>query len=135
MIALDTNVLVRFLVRDDEAQAVAARTLLSSLTADRPGFVCREVILELVWVLEKAYGFSREQISDVLEHLVSTDVLVVEAGADVARVAVLYGSGSAGFSDLMILAAAERSNALPLHTFDQKAALLEGVTLISCSKV
>ena len=134
MIALDTNVLVRFLVRDDEAQAAAARTLLSALTADHPGFVCREVILELVWVLERAYGFSREQIADVMEHLVSTDVLVIEAGADVARAAFTYGTGSAGFSDLMILAAAERSGSLPLHTFDQKAARQEGVTLIPCSK-
>ena len=134
MIALDTNVLVRYLVRDDEAQATTARSLLSSLTADQPGFVCREVILELVWVLERAYGYSREEIADVLEHLVSTDVLVVEAGADVARAAFSYGTGSTGFSDLMILAAAERSNALPLHTFDLKAARQEGVTLLSCSK-
>ncbi|MDE2847536.1 MAG: type II toxin-antitoxin system VapC family toxin [Gemmatimonadota bacterium] len=134
MIALDTNVLVRFLVRDDEAQAASARNLVSSFTVDKPGFVCREVILELVWVLERAYGFSREQIADVMEHLVSTDVLVVEAGADVARTAFSYGTGSPGFSDLMILAAAERSNALPLHTFDRKAARQEGVTLVSCSK-
>ena len=134
MIALDTNVLVRFLVRDDEAQAAAAATLISSLTADQPGFVSREVILELVWVLERAYDFSREQIADVLEHLVSTDLLVVEAGADVARAAYSYSTGSMGFADLMIRAAAERSSALPLYTFDQKAARLEGVALISCSK-
>lgn len=77
MIALDTNVLVRYLVRDDEAQAATARSLMSSLTADQPGFVCREVILELVWVLERAYGLSREDIADALEQLVSTDVLVI----------------------------------------------------------
>ncbi len=134
MIALDTNVLVRYLVRDDEAQAATARSLMSSLTADQPGFVCREVILELVWVLERAYGLSREDIADALEQLVSTDVLVIEAGADVAQAAFSYGTGSTGFSDLMILAAAERSNALPLHTFDRKAARQEGVTLLSCSK-
>ncbi len=134
MIALDTNVLVRYLVRDDEAQAATARSLMSSFTADQPGFVCREVILELVWVLERAYGLSREDIADALEQLVSTDVLVIEAGADVAQAAFSYGTGSTGFSDLMILAAAERSNALPLHTFDRKAARQEGVTLLSCSK-
>lgn len=134
MIALDTNVLVRYLVRDDEAQAATARSLMSSLTADQPGFVCREVILELVWVLERAYGLSREDIADALEQLVSTDVLVIEAGADVAQAAFSYGTGSTEFSDLMILAAAERSNALPLHTFDRKAARQKGVTLLSCSK-
>ena len=130
MIALDTNVLVRYLVRDDEAQAASARTLLGSLSVEKPGFVCREVILELVWILERSYGFPCDQIADVLEQLVSTEALVVEAAADVASVATRYGKGESGFSDLMILVAAERSGALPLHTFDQKAARLEGVTLI-----
>ena len=130
MIALDTNVLVRFLVRDDEPQAASARTLLASLSAEKPGYVCREVVLELVWVLERAYGFPREEIADVLEQLVSTEELVVEAGTDVARAAFRYGSGEAGFSDLMILAAAERSHALPVYTFDQNSARVEGVSLL-----
>ena len=130
MIALDTNVLVRFLVRDDEEQASAANELLSSLTVDRPGFVCREVVVELVWVLERAYGFPRDQIADVLEHLVSTEVLVIEAADDVAQAAFRYRAASAGFSDLMILAAAERAQALPMYTFDQKAARQEGVVLL-----
>ncbi len=130
MIALDTKVLVRFLVRDDEKQASAANELLSSLTVDRPGFVCREVVVELVWVLERAYGFPRDQIADVLEHLVSTEVLVIEAADDVAQAAFRYRTVSAGFSDLIILAAAERAQALPMYTFDQKAARQEGVVLL-----
>ena len=130
MIALDTNVLARYLVRDDAKQAKAARALLESLTAERPGYVCREVTVELVWVLERAYGYSRDQIAAVLEQLVATEGLVVEAADDVARAAFRYRSGSVGFSDLMILAAAERSGAHPLYTFDQKAARLEGVTLL-----
>lgn len=131
MIALDTNVLVRFLVRDDEKQAAAANELLSSLTVDEPGFVCREVVVELVWVLERAYGFARERIADVLEHLVSTEVLVVETAEDVALTAFRYRAGGVGISDLMTLAAAERAQALPVYTFDQKAARQEGVTLLS----
>ncbi len=130
MIALDTNVLVRFLVRDDEKQAAVANELLSSLTVEEPGFVCREVVVELVWVLERAYGFAREQIADVLEHLVSTEVLVVETAEDVALTAFRYRSGNVGISDLMILAAAERAHTLPVYTFDQKAARQEGVKLL-----
>ena len=130
MIALDTNVLVRFLVRDDEEQASAAHELLTSLTAEAPGFVCREVVVELVRVLERAYGFPRDQIADVLEDLVSTEVLVVEAAGDVATAAFRYRDGGAGFSDLMIRAAAERKQALPVYTFDQKAARQGGVALL-----
>ena len=63
MIALDTNVLVRYLVRDELRQAEAARGLLESLTSERPGYACREVVVELVWVLERAYGFPRDRIA------------------------------------------------------------------------
>ncbi len=130
MIALDTNVLARYLVRDDAEQAEAARSLLESLTVDRPGYVCREVTVELVWVLERVYGYSRDQIATILAELVATEGLVIEAADDVGSAAFRYRMGGAGFSDLMILAAAERTGAQPLYTFDQKAARLEGVTLL-----
>ena len=130
MIALDTNVLVRYLVRDDLQQAEAARTLLESLTVERPGYVAREVTVELVWVLERAYAFSRDQIATILEELTATAGLVIEEAHDVARAALRYRAASAGFSDLMILAAAERSSARPLYTFDRKAAQLDGVTML-----
>ena len=130
MIALDTNVLVRYLVRDDRQQAEAARTLLESLDAGRPGYVCREVAVELVWVLRRAYGFPRDRIAVILEELTATEGLIVESADEVVRSAFRYRKGGAGFSDLMILEAAERSGALPLYTFDQKAARLEGVELL-----
>ncbi len=130
MIALDTNVLVRYLVRDDEQQAESASALLESLTTERPGYVCREVVVELVWVLERAYGVSRERIATILQQLVATRNLVVEASDDVARAAFRYRTGGPGFSDLMILAAADRSGARPPYTFDRKAARTEGVELL-----
>ena len=54
MYLIDTNVLVRYLVRDDRQQAEAARALLQSVTAEKPAYACREVVVELVWVLERA---------------------------------------------------------------------------------
>ena len=130
MIALDTNVLVRYLVCDDMEQANTARALLESLTPASPGYVCREVTIELVWVLERAYVFSRDRIATILEELVATEGLEIEEANDVARTAFRFRAGGPGFADLMIAAAAERSGAHPLFTFDQKAARLEGVSLL-----
>ena len=130
MIAVDTNVLVRFLVRDDIEQAEAARALLEGLTPGRPGFICREVAIEVVWVLERAYRFARRQISDVVLELIATDSLVVEAADDVASVALTYRQGGADFADLMILAAADRAGAVPLYTFDRSLARVEGTALV-----
>ena len=90
MIALDTNVLVRYLVADDAAQAEAARRLLAGLTDERPGFICREVVVELVWVLERTYRFSRERIAELLEELIASVELEIEARDDVARAAFRY---------------------------------------------
>ena len=130
MIALDTNVLVRYLVADDTRQAEAARVLLAGLTTVRSAFVCREVTVELVWVLERAYRFSRDRISTVLEELVATEELEFETVDDVASAAHRYRKGGADFSDLMIAAAARRSGAQPLYTFDRRASGLEGIELV-----
>ena len=130
MIALDTNVLVRYLVRDDVAQAEEARALLEGLTSENAGFVCREVVVEVVWVLERSYKLSRAQIADVLIELTATDSIVIEAADDVALAASSYRQGGPGFSDLMILLAAGRSGAAPLYTFDHRLAREEGTVLV-----
>jgi predicted nucleic-acid-binding protein len=130
MIALDTNVLVRFLTQDEPAQARAAADLLSGLTGDRPGFICREVLVELVWVLERAYKFSSSEIAHVLEGLLSATELVVEEADSGGAILQLYGTRGFGFADLMIRQASRRSGAQYLATFDRRAAVLEGVELV-----
>ena len=130
MIALDTNVIIRYLVADDAEQAEAARVLIEGLTTDSRGFICREVGLEVVWVLERFYRFTRAQIADVLVELIATDSLIVETADDVASAALTYRHGGVGFSDLMILSSAERTGAVPLHTFDRRLSRMEGAVLI-----
>ena len=130
MIALDTSVIVRYLVGDDAAQAAAARALMDRLTPDDPGFVCREVAIEVAWVLERSYRFARARVAATLIDLAASDSLVVENADDVAAAAYRYGQGGPGFSDLMILAAAERAGATPLCTFDRKLAQTAGAVLV-----
>jgi len=127
MIALDTNVLVRYLVQDDHQQSQQARELLETLNAERVGFISREVVLELAWVLSGAYGFPRDEVGRTLEELVGSEELRVEAAADVVRAANSMRKTSAEFSDLMILAASARCGAEAVYTFDRKFARLPGV--------
>ena len=135
MIAVDTNVLVRYLVRDDAAQAEAARLILEGVSTDRPCFICREVALEVVWVLERAYRFTREQIADVIVELSATEGIVIEEMEEVTRSAIRYRQSNADFSDLMILAAAQRAGAEPLYTFDRRLARVEGAALVDASEL
>lgn len=130
MIGLDTNVLVRYLVRDDDDQAEAARELLEGLTADNPGFICREVATEVVWVLERSYKFTREQIADVLLEMLATDSLVFETPEGMTQAVESYRLGGADFADQMILRAAIYNGATPLYTFDRKFSRMYGTALL-----
>lgn len=122
MIALDTNVLVRFLVNDHEVQARAAREILAGLSATNPGFICREVTVEIAWMLDRAYGFSQQEIAQALENLIASAELEFEAVEDVARCANSLRLGGSGFSDQMIAAAARRRGTSEVFTFDRQAA-------------
>jgi predicted nucleic-acid-binding protein len=130
MIALDTNVLVRFLTQDDPDQGRIASDLIGGLTEQSPGFVSREVLVELVWVLEGRYRYQRSEIARVLEGFLSAAELDIEAGDSVGAILQLYEGKGFGFSDLMIRQAARRAGAAALKTFDRKAARLDGVEWI-----
>lgn len=111
-------------------QEAAARTLIDRLTPSNPGFICREVVLEVAWVLERSYRFPRDRVAEALMDLTASDSLVVENSDDVAAAAYRYRKGSVGLSDLMILSAAEREGATPLHTFDRRLARMDGAVLV-----
>ena len=63
MKGIDTNVIVRFLMRDNAEQAALANTAFADFTTAAPGFVCREVLVELIWVLQKIYRLPRGDIA------------------------------------------------------------------------
>ena len=130
MIALDTNVLVRFLAQDDDAQFEVAAGLIKGCTSDAPGYVCREVMIELVWVLERSYKYSRKEIAEALLSIVTASQFSVENAQDIASVVNLYRKEGYDFADLMIRQAAQRTENRILKTFDQKLARLDGVELL-----
>ncbi|MCZ6522255.1 MAG: twitching motility protein PilT, partial [Alphaproteobacteria bacterium] len=79
MKGLDTNVLVRFLVKDDAPQARReAAYIRAECRPDRPCLVNRIVLCELDWVLASAYGYPRAEIAGVVEKLLRADALLVE---------------------------------------------------------
>lgn len=123
--------LVRFLVQDDVEQAKIAGILIDQLTDMAPGFIGREVLVELVWVLERAYGYKRADIAAAFDGLLSATELLIEDADDIGPALELYRNDGFGFADVMIAAAARRAGAVELVTFDRKAARLPGVRLLS----
>ena len=130
MIGLDTNVLVRFLVQDDPGQGAQASALVASFSEAAPGFISREVIVETVWVLERAYNLPRAQIATTMEGLLEARELIIETSERVAVALDRYRKGGAGFSDQMIALAGGHAGCSVTMTFDRKAAAGPGMQLM-----
>jgi predicted nucleic-acid-binding protein len=127
MIGLDTNILVRYLTQDDPVQSRKATEILERrLTEDNPGFVSIVAIVETVWVLERAYGFSGAEIVAAVERMLQADALVVESEFEVftAMIAVKEARGS--FADAIIAALGAKAGCSCTLTFDEKALRLTG---------
>ena len=134
MISLDTNILIRYLVRDNVDQAEAALRLLDTLTPEHPGYICREVAIEMVWVLDRTYRLPRDHIASIVQELARSEEIIVEDHEDVIIAADGFRRGLADFADLMILAAARRNEASPVFTFDRRFSRLAGVRLVESAQ-
>ncbi|SAI20794.1 Predicted nucleic-acid-binding protein%2C contains PIN domain [Bordetella ansorpii] len=130
MIGLDTNVLVRYFVQDDPVQARKANALVESLSADQPGFISQVALVEVVWVLGRAYDAPRADIVRVIEILLRTQGMVVEAAETVWKALRLYAASSADFADCLIERAGHDAQCEYTATFDVKAAKTAGLRLI-----
>ncbi|MBB4844050.1 putative nucleic-acid-binding protein [Paucibacter oligotrophus] len=131
MPALDTNVLVRYLVQDDAAQFAAAKRLIrQSVSEGRALFVPVTVVLELEWVLRACFKFGREEVSLTLSSLFSAAELGIESERALEVALQLFRDGSADFADCLHIALAAQAGELPLWTFDKGAAKMEGARLL-----
>jgi predicted nucleic-acid-binding protein len=123
VIGLDTNVLVRYLVQDDVRQAEkATRIIEKECSVETPGWVDQIVLCELVWVLESAYGYSRTLIAQVLQQILSSAELRVEAPDQVRAAVRGFVDGAADFADFLIGIRNRDQGCLTTVTFDKKAA-------------
>lgn len=131
MKGLDTNALIRFLVRDDEDQAQAVRTLLIEAGKNNePLFVPITVTLEVIWVLSSAYDYSRDEIIHALNGLLVLPMLTMEEHDRVAYLCRFASPATTGLADLLIGLSARDNGCSTTLTFDKKAAQSELFTLI-----
>ena len=121
MIGLDTNVVVRYIIHDDPAEAPAAVKLIDSLSSDLPGFLSLIVIVELVWVLELSYRFKKSEIEQVLITLLRSKELVVERAEIVAQALRKFSASRADFADCLIERCGRAAECEYTVTFDRNA--------------
>lgn len=125
MISLDTNVLVRLLTNDDPRQAQKARAALDQAVQDQHRiWVSLVVTCELVWVLQRLYGYEKAQILVALNALLKFPALEMENPKAIKRVLDELGRSSADFADILLGILSTDIGAAHVLTFDKKAAKL-----------
>jgi predicted nucleic-acid-binding protein len=131
MKAIDTNVLVRFLVRDDELQARTIYNIFKQAEADKEEFfVPLLVVLEMLWVLESVYEIPREEILDSLNELLLMPILKFEAQSVIQGFIFSAREGKVDLSDLLIAHSAKISGCECILTFDKRASKFKLFKLI-----
>ena len=130
MLALDTNVLVRYLAQDDVKQSAAATRLIEQrLSPTERGFVSLVTLLETVWVMQSRYAADTALIAGILSDLLDTSVLELQDAAAVRAALPRYRVGGVDLHDCLIVGLAEQRGARVV-TFDAKAAKRLGMELL-----
>jgi predicted nucleic-acid-binding protein len=122
MLAVDTNVLVRLAVLDNQKQLAAAKKFIES-----GAWVSHLVLIESVWVLGSFYSFTREQLRLFVETTILHPNLRVQ-DADVVEAALVHfdAQKKLSFTDCLVLEIARKAGHTPLGTFDKAFGKLPG---------
>jgi len=120
MKGLDTNILVRYLVRDDQKQAQKASSLINNVSSSGDFCYINAIVLcELVWVLESAYSYSKNEIADVLYKILMTRQFEIDRKDLVIQALREYREGKGDLADYVIGRSNRASGCDATATFDR----------------
>jgi predicted nucleic-acid-binding protein len=124
MRAVDTNVLVRLITRDDARQVETAEAFVAA-----GAWVPHLALAEATWVLESVYGRRPQSIATAIEMLLHHDQLTVQDADTVAAALNQYRQRpKLGFSDCLMVEVARKAGHGPVGTFDRLLAKVDGAT-------
>jgi predicted nucleic-acid-binding protein len=122
MRAVDTNVLVRLVTRDDDEQVASAEAFV-----EKGAWVSQLVLAEMTWVLSAAYDLEHSEIATAIDMLLNHASLTLQDSDVIAAALANYRKKPAlGFSDCLVLEIARKAGHTPLGTFDKKLSKLDG---------
>lgn len=132
MRGFDTNVLVRYLVKDDPGQAaIVDRLIAQAVAEEEPVYINAIVLCEVVWVLESGYSYSRGQIADALEKLLLTQQFEFAERDEVWAALRRFKQGRADFADFLIGGMSLSNGCHRTTTFDRGLRNEDGFELLT----
>lgn len=131
MIGLDTNVLIRSLLKGQGEEGERARRLLAShCSPAKPAFLNHVVLCEAAWVLARTYRYSREQIMEALTTILATPAFVVADRPLVEEAVKVFRTSRADFADALIGVVNRHAGCATTYTFDRRAAEAAGFSAV-----
>lgn len=130
MSAVDTNVLVRYYVRDDEEQFEKALKIFQQATIQYPIYINHIVLTEWVWVLTRAYKIPKKSILEELEIMLESKEIELEGKQTIRSAIKEFKHSKADFSDCLISAKNQTASKAPTYTFDKKASRLKRMKML-----
>ncbi|MUZ72788.1 PIN domain-containing protein [Agrobacterium vitis] len=122
MIGIDTNILLRLTMQDDDIQTKQALALAGSLTQDQPGFVNSAVLLEFIWTARRQVKMSKEELKIILSGFLDSENLVLEDENVIELTLDEMDRSSEEFADIFIALKNRELGCRTTMTFDRKAA-------------
>ena len=127
MHAVDTNVLVRLIARDDPRQTKVAETFI-----EKGAWVSLLALAETAWVLSSVYNLTPKHLATAIGMLLNHRDLILQDSETIAAALELFRSRPVlGFSDCLMLEMARKAGHLPLGTFDRKIAKANGAQIVT----
>lgn len=122
MIGVDTNVLVRLFITDEQSQHRRAVRFFAARTADEPAFISIVTVIEFYWVMKRSYQRSHDEVLAMLSRIVTSEDAAVEDADEVLASIESARTHGADFSDVLIARSAHRRGCSHTVTFDKPAA-------------
>jgi predicted nucleic-acid-binding protein len=126
VIGLDTNVLVRYLVQDDPEQSAVAAAVVEGLDEHHRGFISLVVLVELHWVLRRAYGIGPGEVLAVVDQLLRARELAIQE-SDLVRRSWRQAMAGADLADALVAELGVAAGCEHTVTFDRRAATTLGM--------
>ena len=122
MIGIDTNILVRFIVKDDENQTKIAQDLLRKYVFKTESIYINDITLcELIWVLKSGYGYEKIKILTLFKKICEAKELKFANRNLILKAVEIFEKNSADFADCLVFASNENAGCIDTYSFDRKA--------------
>ncbi len=121
LIGIDTNVLARYLLQDDEKQSKIASDLLESFDNHKMGYISVIVLVELYWLLKQTYKQPKSIIINIFHELLTTNTFVIENAKQIEKALEIIENSSADLADTLIALSGKKAHCKYTVTFDVKA--------------